>query len=127
MSKQSIATGRAPAAIGPYSQAIEAGGFVFISGQIPLVPGSGELEAGGFSDQVRRVISNFGGILEAAGLSWSDVVKTTVFLTDMGNFKEFNGIYAELFSEDPPARAVVEVSKLPREVLIEMEGVAVRP
>ena len=126
MPKTIISSEKAPAAIGPYSQAVEANGIVFLSGQIPLVPETGLVEEGGFEAQARRVLSNFEAVLAAAGLGWGDVVKTIVFLTDLGQFQVFNEIYAEKINCDPPARAVVQVSALPRGAEIEMEGVALK-
>ncbi len=126
VSKRALSTDKAPAAIGPYSQAVEAGGLLFISGQIPLVPDTGELEQGDFAAHVRRVLDNFEAILSEAGLSWDNVVKTTVYLVDMSRFQEFNALYAERFSADPAARAVVQVAALPRGVALEMEGIAAR-
>lgn len=122
--KKIIATEKAPQAIGPYSQAVRAGDFVFFSGQIPLLPESGEMVPGGIEDQVQQVLKNVQAMLDAAGLSVSDVVKTTIFLADINDFALVNGIYAELFNENPPARAVVQAAALPKGALIEMEWVA---
>ena len=123
--KTSISTDRAPAAIGPYSQAVKAGGFVFCSGQIPLDPATGEVAAGGIEAQTRRVLENLSAVLAAAGTGLDRVVKTTVFLADMGEFAAMNAVYAGFFPADPPARAAVEVSALPRGVRVEIEAVAV--
>lgn len=126
MPKSTVSTDKAPAAIGPYSQAVEAGGLLFISGQIPLVPETGEIEQGDFAAHVERVLDNFEAILKEAGMGWENVVKTTVFLVDLGRFQEFNALYGKRFSQQPAARAVVQVSALPRGVAVEMEGIAAR-
>jgi 2-iminobutanoate/2-iminopropanoate deaminase len=119
-----VSTDAAPAAIGPYSQAIRAGDLVFCSGQIPLDPKSGEMVAGSAGEQARRVLENLGAVLAAAGCTFSDVVKTTLYLTDLGTFSEVNAVYAQYFPEDPPARATVEVRGLPRGAKVEIEAVA---
>lgn len=119
-----IQSPRAPAAIGPYSQAIRAGGLVFVSGQIALDPATGALASGGVAEQTRRCLENLGAILEEAGLSFRDVAKTTVFLTDLSAFAEMNAVYAEFFPQPAPARATVEVSALPKGALVEIEAVA---
>jgi 2-iminobutanoate/2-iminopropanoate deaminase len=124
MTKRIISTNRAPAAVGPYSQAVEAGGLVFVSGQIGLDPATGELVGGGVTAQAERALDNLGAILEAAGLGFDDLVKCTVLLADMGDFKTVNGIYAERFEADPPARAAFGVAALPLGALIEIEAVA---
>ena len=126
MTKSAVQTAKAPAAVGPYSQAIQVGDLVFLSGQIPLVPETGEMQEGCIVCQTERVLSNFQAVLEAAGLGWGDVVKTTVFLTDISVFSQFNELYAAKFTSDPPARSVVQVSALPKGAQIEMEGIAVR-
>lgn len=124
--KTVISTKNAPAAIGPYSQAIAASGtLVFVSGQIPLDPQSGELAGGDIATQTRQVLKNLEAVLAAAGASISDVVKTTVFLQDMNDFAQMNEIYGETFSENPPARAAVEVARLPKDVKVEIEAIAV--
>ncbi len=123
--KRIIATSDAPAAIGPYSQAIEANGMLFVSGQIPMDPVTGELVAGDITVQTERVIQNLGAILKAAGYSLDDVVKTTCYLSSMEDFKPFNEVYARYFTQKP-ARATVEVSRLPRNVKVEVEAMAVR-
>jgi len=121
-----ISTPDAPQAIGPYSQAVSAGGFVFCSGQIALDPKSGELVGDGdVAAQTRQVLSNLEAVLAAAGTSLSRAVKTTIFLADMNDFAVVNGIYGERFTSDPPARATVEVSRLPKDVLVEIDAVAV--
>jgi len=125
MQKEIINTDKAPKAIGPYSQAIRSGGFIFVSGQIPLSPDSGEVVTGGIEFQTDRVLQNISAILESAGSSMEDVVKTTVFLTDMTDFSKFNECYARFFTRNKPARATVEVSRLPRDVRVEIDAVAV--
>ncbi|MFH1723391.1 MAG: RidA family protein [Elusimicrobiota bacterium] len=122
--KQAIRTEEAPAAIGPYSQAVRAGGWVFVSGQIPLEPATGEMVEGGVREQTRRVLDNLAGVLKACGLDFRDVVKTTVYLKDLSQFGEMNAVYAEAFPTPAPARAAVEVSALPKGALIEIEAVA---
>ncbi len=126
--KQVIYTDQAPAPVGPYSQAIATQGeIIFIAGQIPLNPKTGEIVGGGdIQGQTRQVMSNIQAILAEAGISWEAVVKTSVFLSDLTNFVPMNQIYAEYFSENPPARACVEVSRLPKDVLVEIECIAVR-
>ena len=121
---QTLSTKAAPAAIGPYSQATVAGGFLFTAGQIPLDPASGELVTTDIEAQTRRVLANLAAVLKEAGVSWGDVVKTTVFLTDMADFPRFNEIYAEILGEARPARSTVQVSALPRGVNVEVELVA---
>lgn len=122
--QQIVSTPSAPAAIGPYSQAVKAGGMLFISGQIPLDPTTGELVTGDVAAQTRRVMENLNGILTAAGLSMARVVKTTIFLTDLNAFATVNAVYGEYFPSAPPARATVEVSRLPRGAAVEIEAVA---
>ena len=122
--KQIVKTDRAPQAIGPYSQAVIANGFVFASGQIPLDPQTMELVAGGIAEQTERVLLNVSAVLEAAGTDLSRVVKTTVFLKDMGEFAAMNEVYARFFAEDAPARSTVEAARLPRDVRVEIEVVA---
>ena len=121
-----IHTTNAPAAVGPYSQAMDCGEFVFFSGQIPLVPETGLMVTGGIEEQARQMFANIKAVLNAAGLDFGNVVKTTVFMTDLTQFAVFNGIYAEYFSENPPARSCVEVSKLPKGALVECEVIAKR-
>jgi 2-iminobutanoate/2-iminopropanoate deaminase len=125
MSKDAIATGGAPAAIGPYSQAIRAGGMLFVSGQIPLDPATGDLVGGGIGPQTERVVENLRAVLDAAGCDFGDVVKTTIFLTDLATFGTVNGIYARAFAPPFPARATVQVAALPRGSLVEIEAIAV--
>ena len=123
--KKVISTTNAPAAIGPYSQAIEANGFVFASGQIPVNPASGEIPAG-IEAQAEQVMKNMKNLLEAAGTSLDHVVKTTVFIKSMDDFATINGIYSKYFEKDCPARSCVEISRLPKDVLLEMEAIAVK-
>ncbi|MBO4852707.1 MAG: RidA family protein [Schwartzia sp.] len=122
--KKVISTSDAPKAIGPYSQAIEAGGFIFVSGQIPLIPATGEIVEGSVEVQTARVLENLKAILDAAGSSLENVVKTTVYITNMDDFAKVNGIYGQYFQENPPARVCVEVSKLPKGVLVEIDVIA---
>lgn len=121
---RAVHTDGAPAALGPYSQAIVAGGFVYTAGQIPLDPDSGELVEGGVEVQAERVLENLGAILAAAGSSFSKVVKTTVFLSDMDDYAAVNEVYARYFREPYPARSAVQVARLPRGVQLEIEAVA---
>jgi 2-iminobutanoate/2-iminopropanoate deaminase len=125
MKKKVIQTEKAPKAIGPYSQAIQAGNFLFLSGQIPLDPTSGELVKGDIREQARRVLENLKGVLESQNLGMEDVVKVTIFLKDMGNFSPVNEVYATYFPSSPPARSTVEVARLPRDVDIEIEAIAI--
>ena len=119
-----IATGRAPAAIGPYSQAVRSGSFIFCSGQIPLDPASGQLVEGGIEAQTVQVLDNLMALLAAAGLTLGDVVKTTVFLVSMDDFPAMNEVYARYFDEDPPARSTIGVAALPKGARVEIEAVA---
>jgi 2-iminobutanoate/2-iminopropanoate deaminase len=120
----SIQTDRAPQAIGPYSQAIKANGFIFASGQIPLDPATMRIVEGGIEEQTGRVLDNLKAVLEAAGSSLDRVVKTTVYLADMGEFAAMNEIYAKYFGATKPARATVQVARLPRDVKVEIDVVA---
>lgn len=120
-----VGTDAAPKAIGPYSQAVVAGGLVFLSGQIPLDPGTGELVAASFSAQVERVLNNIDAVLAAAGCTRASVAKVNVYMTDLHRFAEFNEIYGAFFGHHRPARAVVQVSALPRGAQLEIEAVAV--
>jgi 2-iminobutanoate/2-iminopropanoate deaminase len=122
--KQPIFTDHGPKAIGPYSQAIKANGFIFISGQIAIDPKTNQLVEGDIRVQTERVLENLKGIVEAAGSSLDRVVKTTVFLKDMGEFTAMNEVYAGFFAKEPPARATVEVARLPRDVRVEIELIA---
>ncbi|MGD1156218.1 MAG: RidA family protein [Terriglobia bacterium] len=124
MSKQAISTAQAPAAIGPYSQAIRSGNLIFVSGQIPLDPSTGQLVEGDAAVQTERVLRNLAAILDAAGASLAQVLKTTVYLKDLGDFGKMNEVYARFFGDRPPARATVEVARLPRDVSVEIELVA---
>ncbi len=122
--KKVIHTDRAPKAIGPYSQAIQAGNFLFLSGQIPLDPKTGELVKGDIRQQTQRVLENIKGVLESQNLGMEDVVKVTIFLKDIGNFNQVNEVYASYFPSSPPARSTVGVAKLPRDTDIEIEAIA---
>lgn len=124
--KKIIATTNAPAAIGPYSQAIESGGMVFVSGQLPINPATGNFEEGGIRELTRRSLTNMQNILEEAGLSMDNVVKTTVLLADMNDFAEMNAVYAEFFPEACPARSAFAVKTLPKGARVEIECIAVR-
>ena len=123
--KKIINTDKAPEAIGPYSQAVKAGNFVFLSGQIPLMPTTGEVLKEGITQQTRLILKNISEILKEACVDIKDVVKTTVYLKDMSGFQEMNRVYEEYFAVDPPARATVEVSNLPKGVDVEIELIAV--
>lgn len=127
MSIKQIQTDSAPAAIGPYSQAIVANGFLFTAGQIAIDPSSGQILGGDVVAQAERVLANLKAILDAAGASWSDVVKTTVFLHDMNDFPRVNEAYARALGSARPARSTVQVSALPRGVLVEIDAIAVLP
>lgn len=125
MFKKVIAAAGAPKAIGPYSQAVKAGRFLFLSGQLPLDPETGNISGDEIEAQTRQVIENIKSILASAGASLSDVVKTTVFLKDIGHFPEMNQVYQQYFATAAPARSCVEVSRLPKDVLIEIESIAI--
>jgi len=127
MIKRVIQTEKAPKAIGPYSQAIQAGNLLFLSGQIPIDPATGEVVRGEIQQQTRRVLENIKGLLESQGLGMKDVVKVTIFLKDMENFKPLNELYATYFPSSPPARSTVEVARLPRNVDVEIEVIALIP
>jgi 2-iminobutanoate/2-iminopropanoate deaminase len=122
--KRVARTDRAPAPVGPYSQAILAGGWLFISGQIPIDPSTGRMVEGSFEDKVRRVLENIKAIVEAAGGTLDNIVKVTVYLKDISLFDRFNRVYSEYFGENPPARVVVEVSNLPKGADLEVEAIA---
>ena len=123
---ETISTDKAPKALGPYSQAIRAGGFVWCSGQIPINPATNAVEATTIEDQTRQAITNLRNVLEKAGSSLANVVKTTVFIKDMNDFAALNAVYAELFGDTKPARSCVEVARLPKDGLVEIEFVAVK-
>ena len=125
MEKKIVVTDKAPAAIGPYSQAVEIGGFVFASGQIPIDPATGNIPDG-IEAQAKQALTNVANLLEAAGLKMADVVKTSVFIKNMDDFAKVNEIYATFFEGDYPARSCVEVARLPKDVLIEVEVIAAR-
>ena len=126
MQKVIISTENAPQAIGPYSQAIETNGMLFISGQIPLDPKTGKIVAGGIVEQTEQVMKNIGAILNAAGYSYMNVVKSTCLLADMKYFAEMNQVYATYYPDTPPARAAFAVKELPMQVLVEIETIAVK-
>jgi 2-iminobutanoate/2-iminopropanoate deaminase len=123
--KERVQTDNAPKAIGPYSQAIKANGFVFASGQIPLDPVTMQIVEGGIREQTERVMKNLEAVLQAAGSSLDGVVKTTVYLKDLTDFSEMNEVYGSFFKETPPARSTVEVARLPRDVRVEIDVIAV--
>ena len=122
--KKTIATTEAPAAIGPYSQATRIGHLVFCSGQIPLDPNTGQIVAGDIKEQTRRVMDNITAVLRAEGLGFEDIVKTTIFLTSLGDFQIVNELYGSYFNSDPPARSTVQVSGLPKGANLEIEVIA---
>lgn len=124
MIKETVNTSSAPAAIGPYSQAITVGGFVFTSGQISINPANGQVERGDIRSQTTRVLENLSAVLAAADASLATVVKTTVFLKSMDDFSEMNSVYSGFFNNQPPARSCVQISMLPKDVLVEIEAVA---
>jgi len=127
MTRRAVSTSAAPSAVGPYSQAIATQDLVFCSGQVGLDPGSGELVEGGVEAQLERAIKNLEAVLDAGGCSLADVVKTTVFLADIGDFANVNATYARFFPDPPPARSTFAVAGLPKHARIEIEAVAVRP
>lgn len=124
--KKVIKTEKAPKAVGPYSQGIIAGNMIFVSGQIPFNPDKNEMVKGSIADQTEQSLKNVKAVLEAAGATLDDVVKCTVFLKDMDTFSEMNGVYKEFFKENPPARAAVEVARLPLDVGVEIEAIAIK-
>jgi 2-iminobutanoate/2-iminopropanoate deaminase len=124
--KRIIKTEKAPAAIGPYSQAIEVGNTLYISGQVPIDPSTNKLVEGGIQEQTRQVLKNIGAILNAAGYDYSDVVKSTCLLNDMADFKALNEVYAQFYSENSPSRAAFAVKSLPLGALIEIETIAAK-
>lgn len=121
--KKIISTEQAPAAIGPYSQAIEVNGFIFTSGVIPIVPSTGEIVKGGIAEQAEQAIGNLAALIQASGAKIENTVKTTVYIKDMNDFGIINGIYEKYFTTDFPARSCVEVARLPKDVLIEIEAI----
>lgn len=121
-----LSTSNAPAAIGPYAQGVQSGNLVFVSGQLPIVPATGELHTGPIGEQTRQSMENITAILAEAGCTLADVVKTTIFLKDLGDFAEVNAAYATFFPEDAPARACVQVAKLPKDAKVEIEVIAVK-
>jgi 2-iminobutanoate/2-iminopropanoate deaminase len=125
--KTVVSAADAPAAIGPYSQAIEAGQLLFCSGQLPVVPKTGDLVAQDASAQARQVLENLGGVLKAGGSSYTHVVKTTVFLTDLNDFAAMNSVYSEFFHNAPPARSTIQVAALPKGAKVEIEAIALKP
>ncbi|MGB4328642.1 MAG: RidA family protein [Tenuifilum sp.] len=126
MEKKIICTEKAPKAVGPYSQAVQANGFLFISGQIPIDPSTGKVVEGGIKEQTEQVLKNIGAILKEAGLDYKNVVKTTCLLNDMDNFAAMNEVYARYFTSEMPARAAYGVVRLPLGVMVEIECIAVR-
>lgn len=127
MTRQAVSTAGAPAAIGPYSQGIEVDGFVFCSGQVGLDPATGELVTGGVEAQVERALRNLSAVLDAAGLTMADVVKTTLFLADIGDFAAVNAVYARHMPDPPPARSTFAAGALPKGALVEVDAIARRP
>lgn len=126
MKRHTVTASAAPAAVGPYSQAVWAGELLFCAGQIPLDPQTGAVVSGGITEQTARVLENIGAVLRSQGLDYANVVKTTVFLTDMNNFAAMNAVYARYFTKDFPARSTVQVARLPKDVLVEIEAIAAR-
>ncbi len=124
MVKRTIYTSKAPKPVGPYSQGVVAGGWLFVSGQIPLDPETGEMVEGGFKEKARRVLENLKAVVEAAGGSLEDVVKVTVYLADISRFSEFNEVYQEYFQDNKPARVVIQAAALPKGAEVEIEAVA---
>lgn len=127
MKKTVVLASRAPAPVGPYSQAVRSGDLLFCAGQIPLDPESGEIVAGGIEEQTRRVLDNLGAVLAEAGCGFEHVVKTTIFLADLGDFAAMNGVYAGYFRSEPPARSTVQVAALPRNARVEIDAIARLP
>ena len=126
MMKKIVTTDAAPKAVGPYSQAVWAGDYLFCAGQIPLEPATGVIVAGGITEQTTRVLENIGALLRSQGIDFANVVKSTVFLSDMNNFAAMNEVYANYFTKDFPARSTVQVARLPKDALVEIEVIAVR-
>lgn len=127
LSKEIIATKAAPAAIGPYSQAIKSGQALYLSGQIAIDPQTGELVAGGVEEQGRRVLENLKAVLAANGMTLDDVVSTTVYVKDLNDFAKLNAVYAQYFQQKPPARSTVQVARLPKDSLLEISAIAIKP
>lgn len=125
-SREAVSTPNAPRAIGPYSQAIKANGFIFVSGQVAFDPATGNLISGGIEQQTEQVMKNLSAILQAAGSSWDKVVKTTVFLKNMSEFGQMNEVYGKFLKNAPPARSTVEVARLPRDVSVEIDVIALQ-
>ena len=126
MKRQVVASDAAPKAIGPYSQAVWAGDLLFCAGQIPLDPATGNMVAGGITEQTARVLENIRGLLQSQGLDLGNVVKSTVYLSDMNNFGPMNEVYARYFTKAPPARSTIQAARLPKDALVEIEVVAAR-
>ena len=126
MKRQVVATDAVPKAVGPYSQAVWAGDLLFCAGQIPLEPATGNMVPGGITEQATRVLENIRGLLQSQGLDFGNVVKSTVFLSDMNNFAAMNEAYARFFTKEPPARSTIQVARLPKDALVEIEVVAAR-
>lgn len=124
--KEVVFSKEAPAAVGPYSHAIDCGNLVFLSGQVPLIPETGLIAEGGIEGQTRQMFANIKAVLASCGLTFDNVVKTTVFMTDLSDFNTFNSIYAEYFPNDPPARSCVQVAALPKGALVETECICVK-
>jgi 2-iminobutanoate/2-iminopropanoate deaminase len=122
--KQSFSTSGAPKAIGPYSQAVRVGGLLFLSGQVPLDPATGQIVAGDVAAQTRRVMDNLAAVLTSAGLSFAEVARTTIYLADMNDFADVNAVYGSYFSEPFPARATVQVARLPKDARVEIDAIA---
>lgn len=126
LKREIIATAKAPAAIGPYSQAVQIGDLIYTAGQIPLVPETGKLVEGGIEDQTRQVMQNLANVLEAAGSSLSQVVKSTIFVTNLADFAVINKVYGSFFAQNPPARSTVQVAALPLGAQVEIEMIAIK-
>jgi 2-iminobutanoate/2-iminopropanoate deaminase len=127
LAKQVIATKAAPEAIGPYSQAIKSGQALYLSGQIPIDPQTGQLVAGGVEEQGQRVLENLQAVLAANGMTFDDVVSTTVYVKDLNDFAKVNAVYAKYFQHQPPARSTVQVARLPKDSLLEISAIAIKP
>ncbi len=125
MSKEIVQTSTAPQAIGPYSQAVKANGFIFVSGQIPLEPETGRIDSGNIERETIRAMDNLKAVLEAAGVGLEQIVKTTIYLADMSDFAKVNEVYGKYFESDPPARATVQVAALPKRVRVEIDAIAI--